>query len=306
MEKICGGMEVEIECGIHAMRLLWQQHDQEECWILLLIDARNAFNEDNWTTMMWCTQFKWPSGEYFTFNCYLHWATMVVRNVDGLGQFLHGKEDVTHGGRLAMITYNIWILPLIQEICVANPNIAQPWYADGSITGGTLRALYKHMTDMLGRGPPWGYFTETTKIILVVFPWNFQRAEAHSQRMVVRVVTRSCYLSGFIGDNESETEWLTEKVIGWTKSVEVLSGVVLRHPQTVYSSMQKYLQQDWAFFQHVTPHIGEELYPVEEALENSFFPDLFWWARAKVPTRRITHLPVKQLDMAIPNPNMLT
>ena len=34
------------------MRLLWQQQKQEEDWRFLLIDARNVFNEENYTYMM--------------------------------------------------------------------------------------------------------------------------------------------------------------------------------------------------------------------------------------------------------------
>ena len=31
--------------GFYAVRLLWQQHDQEEDWGFLLIDAYNVLNE---------------------------------------------------------------------------------------------------------------------------------------------------------------------------------------------------------------------------------------------------------------------
>ena len=52
MEQLCGGLEAGIEGGIHAVRILWQQHPQEEDWGFLLIDARNVFNEENRTAMM--------------------------------------------------------------------------------------------------------------------------------------------------------------------------------------------------------------------------------------------------------------
>ena len=49
----------------------------------------------------------------FTFNCYRHWATLVVRNTaDGSGHLLHSKEGVTQGDPLAMIAYCIGFLPL--------------------------------------------------------------------------------------------------------------------------------------------------------------------------------------------------
>ena len=48
-EKFCGGLEAGDEGGMHAVRILWQQHSQEEDWGFLLIDACNAINEYNRT-----------------------------------------------------------------------------------------------------------------------------------------------------------------------------------------------------------------------------------------------------------------
>ena len=80
------------------MSLMCHQHSQEEDWGFLLIDARNAFNEDNWTEMIWAVRREWPSGAQFNFNYYFHWATLVVRvTEDRSGHFLHRKEGVTQG-----------------------------------------------------------------------------------------------------------------------------------------------------------------------------------------------------------------
>ena len=44
-DQLCSGLEANIEGEVHAVRLLWQQHVQEEDWGSLLIDACNLFNE---------------------------------------------------------------------------------------------------------------------------------------------------------------------------------------------------------------------------------------------------------------------
>ena len=99
------------------MRLLRQQHSQEEDWGLFLIDTRNAFNEENLTAMLWDVRHGCNSGAQFTFNCYRHWATLVVRDTgDRSGHFLHSKEGVTQGEPLAMIAYGIGVFPLIREL----------------------------------------------------------------------------------------------------------------------------------------------------------------------------------------------
>ena len=109
------------------MRVLWEEHQTEEDWGFLLIDARNAFNEENRTAMLWAVRHEWHSGAQFNFNCYRHWATLVVRDIrDGSGHFLHSKEGVTQEDPLAMITYDIGVLPLIRELREAHPHVTQP------------------------------------------------------------------------------------------------------------------------------------------------------------------------------------
>ena len=81
--------------------------------------------------MLWDVRNEWPSGAKFTFNCYRHWATLVVRNIkDGSGHFLHSKEGLTHGDPLAMIVYGIGVLPLISDLRRDHPHVTQPWYTD--------------------------------------------------------------------------------------------------------------------------------------------------------------------------------
>ena len=64
--------------------------------------------------MLWAVRHEWPSGEQFEFNCYRHWATLVIRAGDGTGHFLYSKEGVTQGDTLTMVAYGMGILPLIR------------------------------------------------------------------------------------------------------------------------------------------------------------------------------------------------
>ena len=55
------------------------------------------------------------------------------------------------------------------------------------------------------------------------------------------------YLGDFIGDRESEERWLAENIKGWEESVETLSRVSCKHPQSIYAGLQESLQQEWSF-----------------------------------------------------------
>ena len=65
---LAGGVQAGIEGAIHAIRVLWEEHAQEEKLGFLLIDTRNGFNEENWTAILWAVRHEWPSGAQFTFN----------------------------------------------------------------------------------------------------------------------------------------------------------------------------------------------------------------------------------------------
>ena len=67
------------------MRLLCKQQLPEDYCRLLLIDAFNSSNEDNRTTLMWEVRQECLIGIQFTFNCYRHWATLVIQDEGGGG-----------------------------------------------------------------------------------------------------------------------------------------------------------------------------------------------------------------------------
>ena len=128
--------------------------------------------------MLWAVRYEWPGGARFTYNCYRHWATLVVRNTeDGLGHFLHSKKGVTQGDPLATIAYCIGVLPLIRVLRLDHPQVYQPWYADDAGARGKFRDIMAHFRDLQLKGPARGYFPEPTKSILVVSEQNVPRAK---------------------------------------------------------------------------------------------------------------------------------
>ena len=98
-----------------------------------------------------------------------------------------------------MIAYDIGVLPLKRELWGAHPCVTQPCYADDTGAGGRLVHILAYLWDLHARGLPRKYFTEPTKIMLVVAPRNVARAEDFSCGMGIKVVTRNRYLGEFIG-----------------------------------------------------------------------------------------------------------
>eukprot|EP00957_Ditylum_brightwellii_P166370 12664988-Ditylum_brightwellii.AAC.1 len=47
IKQLCSGLKAGIKGAIHIMNQLWLEHGGEENWGILLIDAKNAFNQIN-------------------------------------------------------------------------------------------------------------------------------------------------------------------------------------------------------------------------------------------------------------------
>jgi hypothetical protein len=74
------------------MQEVWDEHQMEEEWGVLLINASNAFNEKERKGMLWTVQHEWPSGARFLFNVYRYHSVLVIRNNNGIGVFILSKE----------------------------------------------------------------------------------------------------------------------------------------------------------------------------------------------------------------------
>ena len=304
IDQLCAGLESGIEGGIHAMQHVWDAHRQEEEWGFLLIDARNAFNEQNQMAMLWTVRHEWPSGARFVFNCYRHWGTLMIRGNNGTGVFLYSKEGVTQGDPISMFIYGIGLLPLIRQLKAEFPTVQQPWYADDAGAGGKFDAIRHHFERLQEIGPNFGYYPESSKSILIVPQHNYESALEYFQDLSFTVTTGSRYLGGFIGEDAPLREWLRSKTEDWEAAISELASVCQKYPQSAYSGLQKLLQQEWQFVQRVVKNVGHEFEGVERALAQVSLPALFDdnYDDAMDPRRCLAALPVKFAGLAIPNP----
>ena len=76
------------------------------------------------------------------------------------------------------MAYELWILPLIQELWTAHPSITHHGYAYDARPGGTFELIRCHLDDLMVQVPPHGYFPNPNKSVLVMSTRNVMRAEA--------------------------------------------------------------------------------------------------------------------------------
>ena len=67
-----------------------------------------------------------------------------------------------------MVAYMIGVLPLIKRPKSAYPDITHPWYAEKYGALGNFNSLKKSFSSLKRSGPAWGYYSNSTEIILIV------------------------------------------------------------------------------------------------------------------------------------------
>ena len=105
----------------------------------MLVDARNGFNELSRLAMLWTVRHRWPAGAKFSFNCYKHWAQLLLRQPGDLPVTILSREGVTQGEPLSMTLYGITLVPLAEELRAADLGLLSPFYADDAAFDGSAR-----------------------------------------------------------------------------------------------------------------------------------------------------------------------
>ena len=134
---------------------------------LMLIDAKNGFNELGRKAMFWTVWHRWAAGARFAFNCYRHEIRLLLRQPGGTGLTLHSREGVTQGDPLAMALYGIALLPLAERLREESPSVMQPWYAGDAAMMGVPAEVTKAMILLTKLGPMFRYFPEPEKLYVI-------------------------------------------------------------------------------------------------------------------------------------------
>lgn len=306
IDQLCAGLEAGVEGGVHAMTEAWKRMEHEESIGVVLVDARNAFNEQNREVMLWIVRHEWPMGARFVFNCYRHWAILLVRGADGSGFFLHSQEGVTQGDPLAMVAYGVGLLPLVRTLKEHHPTLHQQWYADDAAAIGVLEQIRDYFRELMEIGPTYGYFPEPDKSILIVQPHSKNQAQQflQAESLKFKLRTGNRYLGGHVGEASSRDEWLKDLISQWSDGIQELAAVASVYPQTAYAGLQKSLQAEWQYIQRVTEGVGDLFSELEEKIAHKFLPALFGeppW-EDNDHRRPLAALPVKHAGLALPNP----
>ena len=134
---------------------------------MALVDSHNGFNELSRLAMLWTVRHRWPAGARFAFNCYKHWAQLLLRQPGEPPVTILSREGVTQGDPLSMVLYGITLVPLTKELRAADTGLLSPFYADDAAFDGLVRRIAQLLKMLMRRGPDWGYLPEPAKSLFI-------------------------------------------------------------------------------------------------------------------------------------------
>ena len=113
---------------------------------------------------------------------------------------------MTQADPLAIIAYDIDILPPINDIKREIPDVTQPWYTDDAVALGVFAILENYFDLLTHQGPGRGYHPKPPKSVLIVRPGNNEAGNVFGARHGFKVCMGARYLGGYIGDDESKQD----------------------------------------------------------------------------------------------------
>ena len=165
-----------------------------------------------------------------------------------------------------------------------------------------LRNVYTFRERLVEIGPQYGYFPNASKTWMVVMKEKFEEAQAVFDGTGVNVTQEGKrYLGASLG-TKAFTEIVSEKVLEWTKEIEVLSTFAVSQPHAAYACYTHGLSSKWTFLCRTIPNISERLRPLEEAIRYKFLPAITGQSALSDVERELLALPSRLGGLGIINP----
>ena len=129
--QLCSGHEAGAEAAVHAMRAIFDCDNTDG---ILFVDAADAFNNLNRKVALSNIRYVCAPISRILINCYRTSAHLYIG-----GLTLYSEEGTTQGDSLAMATFALATVPLIQGVAISGAT--QAWFADDAASGGKLPNL---------------------------------------------------------------------------------------------------------------------------------------------------------------------
>ena len=292
--QVCAGHKSGSEAAIHAMREIFE-HDNSDA--VLLVDTSNAFNALYRAAALHNIRVLCPSIAIYAINTNREPSRLFIVG----GQELKSSEGTTQGGPLAMSLYTINLQPLIMRLQVKS-TASQCWYADDAAGCGSLEDVKTWWDELMGSGPPLGYFPSPQKCWLIVKPEKEEAAKEIFSETAINITTEGRkHLGVALGSRDFLEENVGEKVKEWVAQVARLAKFATTQPQFSYAAFVFGLRHRWTYFLRTLPDIAPFLEPLEHAIADLLVPAITEHVTTQ-EERDLLELPVRLGGLGLVNP----
>ena len=217
------------------------------------------------------------------------------------GQELRSSEGTTQGDPLAMSLYAISLQPLITRLQVKSA-ASHCWYADDATGCGSLEGVKTWWDELMGSGPPLGYFPSPPKCWLIVKPEKEQAAKEIFSETVINITTEGRkHLGAALGSRDFLEEYVGEKVEEWVAQVARLAKFATTQPQSSYAAFVFGLRHRWTYFLRTLPDIAPFVEPLEHAIADLLVPAITEHVTTQ-EEQDLLELPVRLGGLGLVNP----
>ena len=148
--QTCAGHGSGAEAAIHGMKDIFSSEETDG---VLLIDASDAFNHLNRTSVLHNIQSLCPVIARYVINTYRQPAKLFIAG----GKMILSEEGTTQGDHLAMPWYSISTVGIINITKIQTPTVHQVWLADDAAAVGTIHKLYEWYNMLVLEEKKYGY-----------------------------------------------------------------------------------------------------------------------------------------------------
>ena len=294
--QLCVGQISGCEAGVHVMRKLLLEKDNEA---ILFVDANNAFNSLNRKAALINIHSLCPSLAVIITNMYRGNTEMFIED-----ETILSKEGTTQGDPLAMSMYGIAILPLIKRL---NNLCKQLWFADDAAAGGEINHLSEWWSKLKSLGPAFGYHPNPSKTWLLVKEEYLETAKEIFAKSGINISsTGRQHLGSALGSDSFVNEFVKSKIAKWILEMETLTKIARTEPQAAYAALTHGLIGKWLYAMRTIPGISKLFAPLEEIIRNSFIPTITGRKAITDAERDLLALPCRLGGLGIPNPTKIS
>ena len=161
-EQLANGVPSGLDAIVHDSRMLIARHGRDPNFVLVSVDASNAFNSFSRQAMINKLTLQTPSLAHFLNMIYGHTVPDLVLP-SSPRVLLRSRQGTQQGDPAGMLLFSLAVQPLIRRISRECNLSLNRWYADDGTLIGTIPEVTKALTILKTSGPDIGFTMNVSK-----------------------------------------------------------------------------------------------------------------------------------------------